>query len=122
MAYNVENINDAHLNKKQLKEKYKGKRILFVCKIKDNRHMFFGRSLKGLCSYLEYFRINWSPIKLSHIFRKYGNHYKDEKIEYLGFFIGDDKYISYDRKKPETQQKYWNEYTSDYKLYPILSR
>ena len=47
MAYNVENINDALLNKKQLKEKYKGKRILFVCKIKGDTQTVFGSSLKN---------------------------------------------------------------------------
>mgnify|MGYP003661027142 CR=1 FL=1 len=121
MAYQVENINDALLTKKELKQKYKGREILFVCKVKDHNR-FFGRSLKGLCFNLEYVYINWTPNKLAHIFRKYGNHYKDDNIEYLGFFLGDNIFNKYDSKKAEVQPKYWNELTSDYKLYPILSR
>ena len=122
MAFNVETIDDAGLSNKQLKEKYKGKKLLFVCKIKDYNNIFFGRSLKRLSSNLECFYPNLSPHKLSYIFRKYGNHYKDEKIEHLGFFIGEENFMGYYKKKPETQEKYWNELTSDYKLYPILSK
>jgi hypothetical protein len=124
MVYNdYDDIDDEHLTNKQIKLKYHNRHILLVMKLKDVDYRIYGRTLKRLCNNLDEVDFKMTPQKLSHIFRKYGNHYKDENVEYLGFFLGDWKLHIYDTRIKEKQPQYWNDLTSDFtKLYPILSR
>ena len=129
MAYQVEYISDAVLTKKELRQKYKGKKMLFACKLKEpNKRNFvydmdiWGYTLKQFRYRLKLEGINWTSQKISHIFRKYGNSYTDDEIEYFGFFMDEHDYMKYERLMPEEQPQFWKENSSDYKLYTILSR
>lgn len=116
-------INDEFLTNKQIKTKYDNTIPLIVIKLKDVDFRIFGRTLKRLCSNLDDVNFKITPQKLASIFRKYGNHYSDKNIEYLGFFVGDYKLHTYDTRIKEKQPQYWDNLTSNFsKLYPILSR
>lgn len=118
-----DNINDEYLTNKQIKIKYDNTTPLIVLKLRNVDYRIYGRTLKRLCANLEDVNFKMTPHKVSSIFRKHGNHYSDENIEYLGFFVGDHKLHIHDTRIKEKQPQYWDSLTSNFsKLYPILSR